>query len=605
MNMFITLNDVIFSQPFPAIVTILIVLGMVRLGQLLTDKYPSNHLDNSMLGYIVIIILVSIFFNFIATVGFLNIYVGRGVGIVLGGCGLYFLFECFQQTKNIEWEKLNNNKLELVGLSIVALLAVSMFLLSITPHTDADSLDYHLGVPLDWVRNGGAYPRPDWNHSRVIGLGEAINVFGLLNGTDNLGQLVQYSGLWIVCFTLINSIPSKKIKILIFLFVFTVPLNLFFSVSQKPQLFQAALIFFFLINVYRIKPRNNRIDFLYLLLILFYVIGSKVSFIIIGGCAYLYGLYYSYLNRTFKVYIVASFIIFSLVLFPSYLRVYSYYGDPISPMLEFMKAIPSQQTLDFAESLKTPVRGGITWQNLIFFPLRISITAEPALLSTVLGVGLLVVLFIRRKLDTETLNLLYLVGVVYFVNIALLEQTQARYYMEGYWILIYTYLKHINYINRYIFGLLMLQGVTIVIAGVLGLVFLFPAVFTDNFRDEVMSRNANGYEIAKWINEILPEDARVMANVRSHALLPRNFISYEKVAYLKSEEVIRVIKEDKINSILIGYPAPKNMEPLLSCADILYQGVRSFQTKSRNPLNTGAVYYAQLILFDSGLSRCE
>ncbi|NIR58223.1 MAG: DUF1420 domain-containing protein, partial [Gammaproteobacteria bacterium] len=34
-----------------------------------------------------------------------------------------------------------------------------MFLAALGPVTDADSLDYHLGVPLDWLRHGGAYAR--------------------------------------------------------------------------------------------------------------------------------------------------------------------------------------------------------------------------------------------------------------------------------------------------------------------------------------------------------------------------------------------------------------------------------------------------------------
>ena len=45
---------------------------------------------------------------------------------------------------------------------LVGVILVVLLLAALGPATDADSLDYHLGVPLDWLRNGGAYARPDW-----------------------------------------------------------------------------------------------------------------------------------------------------------------------------------------------------------------------------------------------------------------------------------------------------------------------------------------------------------------------------------------------------------------------------------------------------------
>ena len=61
-----------------------------------------------------------------------------------------------------------------------------------SPISDADLLDYHLGGPLDIIRNQELMPKIDeWYHFRLIGLGEMINFYGLLFYSKNFGQLFQ------------------------------------------------------------------------------------------------------------------------------------------------------------------------------------------------------------------------------------------------------------------------------------------------------------------------------------------------------------------------------------------------------------------------------
>ena len=84
---------------------------------------------------------------------------------------------------------------ERLGLGLSLVITLALFGAVLGPATDADSLEYHLGVPLDWLRHGGAYARPDWFHARLAGLGEAINMLGLAMGTDNLGAVFQAAGL--------------------------------------------------------------------------------------------------------------------------------------------------------------------------------------------------------------------------------------------------------------------------------------------------------------------------------------------------------------------------------------------------------------------------
>ena len=81
------------------------------------------------------------------------------------------------------------------ALCLLAITGVGLLLSALGPPTDADSLDYHLGVPLDILRHHGAYPRLDWFHTRLVGLGESLNMLGLAGGTDVLGAVLQFAGL--------------------------------------------------------------------------------------------------------------------------------------------------------------------------------------------------------------------------------------------------------------------------------------------------------------------------------------------------------------------------------------------------------------------------
>ena len=123
-----------------------------------------------------------------------------------------------------------------------SIFLIIYFLLSLSPPTDADSLDYHLGYPLEILRNGN-FPRYDWFHSWLIGIGDYLNYFGLILGVKNLGQLINFFGLLIIYNNIKYLIQKYKINSHIYIFLFSTPLLIWFITSQKPQLFPAALIF--------------------------------------------------------------------------------------------------------------------------------------------------------------------------------------------------------------------------------------------------------------------------------------------------------------------------------------------------------------------------
>ena len=67
--------------------------------------------------------------------------------------------------------------------------------ISSAPITNADALDYHVGVPI-FILNNGYFPTDwTWFHARQAGAGELLISLGLSIGAEQFGNLAQYSGL--------------------------------------------------------------------------------------------------------------------------------------------------------------------------------------------------------------------------------------------------------------------------------------------------------------------------------------------------------------------------------------------------------------------------
>ena len=134
---------------------------------------------------------------------------------------LFFIFY-WQKIKIIKFKFFN--KIDLLILFLILLFLLPQI-------TDADSLDYHLGAPLDVIRNGGLYNRLDeWYSFRFLGLNEMLNLYGLFFYSLNFGQIFQ-----IVAFS--NLILFFKLFIkkreYIYLILFSFPLFTSILLSTK------------------------------------------------------------------------------------------------------------------------------------------------------------------------------------------------------------------------------------------------------------------------------------------------------------------------------------------------------------------------------------
>ena len=157
----------------------------------------------------------------------------------------------------------------------------SIFLLTISPISDPDSLDYHLGGPLEILKEGTLYNRDDhWFHFRLIGSGEMLNLYGLFFHSYNFGQIFQIIPL-IHIFVILRSTFNKNIELpILILFSFPILIHLILSAKHILFLTNIYLIIFYTITFYNKELSKNKNLFYLIFLLNFIPIAFKYSYLI-------------------------------------------------------------------------------------------------------------------------------------------------------------------------------------------------------------------------------------------------------------------------------------------------------------------------------------
>ncbi len=219
--------------------------------------------------------------------------------------------------------------IEKAALAAVASTILFLALAACGPVTDPDSLDYHLGVPLDWLRHGGVTLQPHWLHARLTGLGESLNTLGLAAGTDCLGALLQVSGLIAVMAAIASFGKTLRDKLFGLLLALP-PALLPLTTSQKPQLLPAAAV---AIAMVLSLSAASGFDFALVFGCIAFAMACKYSFAVSGMVVVAVALFQAQKRRKLTVAIAWAAISFAVFTMPILARNWYLYGDPVSPFL--------------------------------------------------------------------------------------------------------------------------------------------------------------------------------------------------------------------------------------------------------------------------------
>ena len=138
-------------------------------------------------------------------------------GVTLISFGFIFIIYLIKYaifSFNVSCPAINGN-LDIKKISykfLFFLLVLGYGFISMSPPTDADEADYHLGVPISILNEGSWIFSPEWFTSRLAGLGECYIALGLAIGAEQFGSILQTCGLFAVLSLLTSPIIFSNKK---------------------------------------------------------------------------------------------------------------------------------------------------------------------------------------------------------------------------------------------------------------------------------------------------------------------------------------------------------------------------------------------------------
>ena len=498
------------------------------------------------------------------------------------------------------------------GLLLV--LVVGAAVMSLAPPTDADSLDYHLGVPVALLIHGGIAVTPEWLHSRLAGGQEMLNALGLAGGTDNFGAVLQFAGMAGITALLVfaDSDPpsgttelTRRVRLMAAVVALSMP-TMVPLIAQKPQLLPIAMTSLALAIV--IYPSRRALTARAALqghaLVCLLVVAAaqaKLSFLPTGGVVGLLSLGVLARRRLFWPAVGIGLAAAVIALLPPALWKQHYFHD--SFINSVVKSMPGNWP---GSDLFDRRLRGFTLRSPIPFPLLLFITTRLNSLTIVLGPAILVLLTALRP-NRDPWMWMGLAGVaVVTVVIIKFGPMLGRYYVEPcVWLLMLfaiqpqpaPFLE-----SRWIAWPVIAQALFTIALFWYGAVMLFPGALTARWRSAVMDQNANGYRAMKWVDSVLPPDAVLLSADRAIALAPRDVVSFDwasvvNVTSRAAEPYLIRLKERGVTHVLMG-TAPR-YTALSGCVGAVVAGPSDDPVAVRNPLAPKRTYPVWLYRFNS------
>ncbi len=592
--------DVVLPPPLPALIAVGMTAALFGAGSALASRLGRPRAVHAAAAFALVVGLAASAVHALAWAGFVRLDPLRlaGWALAVGGWLWIGRHATTLAARARGWRDslAGATRLEWAAAALAAVVALGFVLAALGPPTDADSLDYHLGTAMEWLRTGGTVRRDDWLHFRLAGTGEALLALGLAAGTDALGATLQVAALLTMAWVVLEAGDSPRARMLGLLLVLGAPLLLFLAPNQKPQLMPGIAVVVAGLVALEARDHLGPADALLSAGALFAGVACKYSLILPGLAAAGLLVAAAHRSRALTRSLIPMAVAFAVLAMPLYLRNWLTYGDPLTPFLERFRGEPSPNVVAFAAYLRE-AGARPTAASMIRLPLDLIVPPGMGAVSTVLGVGVLA--FIPAFLAPgrrATWLLLAAAGATGLVLVA--GQIAARFFLEPYlWAAVAAVDARDTRARRWLFGGLAAQiGVTV------GLVTyaaasLFPGALAAPWREAVMLRASYGYAEARWMDATLPEGGHVLSHIRSVALVPRPFVGLHAFGDAQdrrgSGALARAVATGGITAVTVREPVtdPRMVELLRACGVPLGSTLVT-RDATRNPFNRGTPYSA-------------
>ncbi|HEY7371474.1 MAG TPA: DUF1420 family protein [Polyangia bacterium] len=590
---FLRLQDVVLPPPLPALVELLMVAGIAYLGWRFAVRLRRERVEalDVAAGFVAVTAAAAAVVHGLALAQLSTLGVLRPIGwglAALGGFALVRHRAAISKTVHREVGTLWRAPLLERAAALIAMLSIlALALAALGPPSDADSLDYHLGLALEWLRHGGAYPRLDWYPSRLAGISESLNLLGLAAGTDGLGAGLQFGGMIAAAIALLSCAATPRDRLLAWLLVAGCPTIAFLVPNQKPQMLPAAGTTIAIVMAVRRFDDFRREDAVLALMSAMFAVASKFTFILSAGFVVAVCLAAGRRSRRTGFVFGAAVATFAVLVAPMLLRNLAFYGDPLSPLLERFRAHPNPELTFYSAYLKT-MAGELTPRTLLQLPVDMTVTTNPAAYTNILGVGVLAFIPALRLQGRTRLLLWAALGAA--IVCVLLGQLVARFFLEPFlWAGAAAVAAGWTVTKRLLLRGLMLQGAVTALVALLGAANLFPGALTGTLRHGVLARSAAGFTEGEWLDQVLPEDAVLLGINRFHLFTPRPFIVCDPATSTKDAaradaNLQRLVTEGGVNTLLLDVPNDAFTRLARRCGQ-LQAGPAQLNLATRNPFN--------------------
>lgn len=517
-NSFLTLNHLIPHPLASSFLAVWIIVSIISCSLYIKDK-----LNLTRAGAICCSVFI---YALIGLSAFCLSVVGRATpnmimipGIFVGCIGMYWWPKLFHASGMLIHNEGASCKTfwDKVHFCALAVLLLSLFLSSIAPPTDADSLDYHLGVPLEILRMNASLVRHDWLCSYIIGTGEYVNLVGLSIGTDCVSAVTSFFS----CIGFLLLLPvgaNSNQKRFLQKLVLTVPVYVFLVSSQKPQLVGTLGIVAGLSCLFESKSVKGST---FGVLALLCASSVKYSFYLPAFMILLFGLILAWKRGHAKQYIFVCVVGYLGILFPLHLHNYVVYGDPLAPLFSNLFGV---EHATYVTGLKSMLEG---YSPGFPFPISLVVPNTPGGVTTVLGAGVFAFLWVPFSERKP----IVLVGLALFISLSILlfGQSTSRFFLDPYLIVVLalgmcaTVRPYWVWLSR----ILTIQLFVATLFALMGVVTLTKGSLTWSLRDDVMRKHAYGYAFMSELDKTLPENSFIINSHRSHALIPRPFLAQD------------------------------------------------------------------------------
>ena len=600
------MDNFILSPILSSIISILLFSGCYQLGKILVNKLNLNTIVRSIsiieFQYLAFgsVFLLIILFPIVAFTTYAKIFL-QIFGLILVFLGLYFFYELPQIINKYKKIKKKNKDLYFYTLLIYIFL---YFLLSLSPLTSADVLDYHAGTALNILRLDQYLLSPEWFTGMQSGAGEVLIALGFSVGSEQFGSLIQFSSIITILGIMTNFAEKNNLfssKYFLILTFLSCPILIFLISGNKPQIFYSSIILISLALNF-VNYKNDREIFKAYAIINIFIccaVLGKFSFNLIGFIIWTFSTINFYKKTKNYNLLIIPFLVFVLVYLPFILWKFQNLGGNL---LTYIFS-PFPLHLPGYESFLNHNKGSqeIPFPNFLFYT-SFSRATEFLAANTLF----LIILIINIK---QSKNLIYILIMSFsFVIISnYYASPSARYYTDVIlWITLgVCFLNNIKY-KKFIEYIFYPQIIAVLIILIYSCHIFFPGTFSKNNYLKVKNNNAYMFSGMEWVNKNIPDNSNVILINRPLSLY-KDFAVSGTFNYFTNREQSQFYKKliQKYNIEYLIYLGSKpDLRHMKSCVKGLFkEKINVGFHATRNPFNKGGSYNAYIYYMDNDSLR--